>query len=115
MPLLDLKDFKKVINYITEEGKDEIIGIRKNIYIDYRNYSKLIELEQQELICFFWRNVLEIDDLMRIDENGKGYVNILQLISRQAKLFYFYAEFICQIYQQMPEKEMLISLNLLFY
>jgi ribosomal protein S18 len=24
MPLLDLKDIKKVINYITEEGKDEI-------------------------------------------------------------------------------------------
>jgi hypothetical protein len=37
MPLLDLKDFKS-INYITEEGKDEIT--QNNVNIDlYQNYS----------------------------------------------------------------------------
>jgi hypothetical protein len=59
----------------------------------------------------------EIDDLMRIDENGKGYVNILRLtdIQDKPKLFStFMLSLLAEIYQQMPEKEMLISLNLLF-
>jgi hypothetical protein len=58
----------------------------------------------------------EIDDLMRIDENGKGYVNILRLtdIQDKPKLFYFYVEFIAEIYNKCPKKEMLISRNCYF-
>jgi hypothetical protein len=49
MPLLDLKDIKKIINYITEEGKEEIAKATENFHLDYRNHSrKIIELEQQE-------------------------------------------------------------------
>jgi hypothetical protein len=51
-----------------------------------------------------------IDDLMRIDENGKGYVNILRLTDIQDKPNY--STLLLQfVYQQMPKKEMLISLN----
>jgi hypothetical protein len=46
--LLDLKDIKKIINYITEEGKEEIAKATENFHLDYRNHSrKIIELEQQ--------------------------------------------------------------------
>jgi hypothetical protein len=59
----------------------------------------------------------DIDDLMRIDET-EGYVNILRLtdIQDKPKLFStFMLSLLAEIYQQMPEKEMLISRNLLFY
>jgi hypothetical protein len=49
----------------------------------------------------------DIDDLMRIDENGKGYVNILRLtdIQDKPKLFStFMLSLLAEIYQQMPEK-----------
>ena len=109
MPLLDLKDVKKLINYITEEGKAEIAA-------DYGKIStsttgiilrKIIELEQQGGDIFFGEKSFEIDDLMRIDENGKGYVNILRLtdIQDKPKLFStFMLSLLAEIYQQMPEK-----------
>ena len=109
MPLLDLKDVKKLINYITEEGKEEISA-------DYGKIStsttgiilrKIIELEQQGGDIFFGEKSFEIDDLMRIDENGKGYVNILRLtdIQDKPKLFStFMLSLLAEIYQQMPEK-----------
>jgi len=109
MPLLDLKDVKKLINYITEEGKAEISA-------DYGKIStsttgiilrKIIELEQQGGDIFFGEKSFEIEDLMRIDENGKGYVNILRLtdIQDKPKLFStFMLSLLAEIYQQMPEK-----------
>lgn len=109
MPLLDLKDVKKLINYITEEGKAEIAA-------DYGKIStsttgiilrKIIELEQQGGDIFFGEKSFEIDDLMRLDENGKGYVNILRLtdIQDKPKLFStFMLSLLAEIYQQMPEK-----------
>ena len=109
MPLLDLKDIKKVINYITEEGKDEISA-------DYGKIStsttgiilrKIVELEQQGADLFFGEMSFDINDLMRMDENGKGYVNILRLtdIQDKPKLFStFMLSLLAEIYQQMPEK-----------
>lgn len=51
---------------------------------------------------------------MRIDENGKGYVNIIRLtdIQDKPKLFStFMLSLLAEIYQKMPEKEMPISQN----
>lgn len=109
MPLLDLKDFKKVINYITEEGKAEITESYGKISTSTTGIilRKIIELEQQGAELFFGEMSFEIDDLMRIDENGKGYVNILRLtdIQDKPKLFStFMLSLLAEIYQQMPEK-----------
>ena len=80
MPLLDLKDIKKVINYITEEGKEEIAASYGKISTATTGtiLRKIIELEQQGGDLFFGELSFETDDLMRIDENGKGYVNIIR-------------------------------------
>lgn len=109
MPLLDLKDFKKVINYITEEGKEEITESYGKISTSTTGIilRKIIELEQQGAELFFGEMSFDIDDLMRIDENGKGYVNILRLtdIQDKPKLFStFMLSLLAEIYQQMPEK-----------
>lgn len=109
MPLLDLKDIKKVINYITEEGKDEITNAYGKISTATTGtiLRKIIELEQQGADLFFGEKSFEIDDLMRIDETGKGYINILRLndIQDKPKLFStFMLSLLAEIYQQMPEK-----------
>jgi len=109
MPLLDLKDIKKVINYITEEGKEEITENYGKISTSTTGIilRKIIELEQQGGDIFFGEKSFEIDDLMRIDENGKGYVNIIRLtdIQDKPKLFStFMLSLLAEIYQQMPEK-----------
>ncbi|MBF4465839.1 helicase HerA-like domain-containing protein [Flavobacterium sp. LC2016-12] len=109
MPLLDLKDIKKVINYITEEGKDEIAASYGKISTATTGtiLRKIIELEQQGADLFFGELSFEIDDLMRIDENGKGYVNIIRLtdIQDKPKLFStFMLSLLAEIYQKMPEK-----------
>ncbi len=109
MPLLDLKDIKKVINYITEEGKAEISESYGKISTSTTGtiLRKIIELEQQGADLFFGEKSFEIQDLMRIDENGKGYINILRLndIQDRPKLFStFMLSLLAEIYQQMPEQ-----------
>ncbi|QKJ65034.1 helicase HerA-like domain-containing protein [Flavobacterium sp. M31R6] len=109
MPLLDLKDIKKVINYITDEGKDEIEESYGKISTSTTGtiLRKIIELEQQGADLFFGELSFEIDDLFRLDENGKGYINIIRLtdIQDKPKLFStFMLSLLAEIYQQMPEK-----------
>jgi hypothetical protein len=109
MPLLDLKDIKKVLNYITEEGKEEIEESYGKISTSTTGIilRKIIELEQQGGDIFFGEKSFEIEDLMRIDENGKGYVNIIRLtdIQDKPKLFStFMLSLLAEIYQKMPEK-----------
>lgn len=109
MPLLDLKDIKKAINYITDEGKDEIEESYGKISTSTTGtiLRKIIELEQQGGDLFFGELSFEIDDLFRLDQNGKGYVNIMRLtdIQDKPKLFStFMLSLLAEIYQQMPEK-----------
>lgn len=109
MPLIDLKDIKKVINYITEEGKAEIEEHYGKISTSTTGtiLRKIIELEQQGGDLFFGEMSFDINDLMRIDENGKGYINIIRLtdIQDKPKLFStFMLSLLAEIYQQMPEQ-----------
>ena len=109
MPLLDLKDIKKVINFITEEGKAEIEESYGKISTSTTGtiLRKIIELEQQGADLFFGEMSFNIDDLMRFDENGKGYINIIRLtdIQDKPKLFStFMLSLLAEIYNQMPEK-----------
>lgn len=109
MPLLDLKDFKKVINYITEEGKEEIESSYGKIATTTTGtiLRKIIELEQQGAELFFGETSFDINDLMRFDANGKAYINIIRLtdIQDKPKLFStFMLSLLAEIYHIMPEK-----------
>ncbi|SHI70903.1 helicase HerA-like domain-containing protein [Flavobacterium haoranii] len=109
IPLLDLKDFKKVIQYATEEGKAEFTAEYGRISTASTGtiLRKVIELEQQDADLFFGEKSFEIDDLMRIDKNGFGYINIIRLtdIQDKPKLFStFMLSLLAEIYNTMPEK-----------
>ena len=108
MPLVDLKDIKKFLNYITNEGKESLEA-------DYGKIStattgiilrKIVELEQQGANLFFGETSFNVNDLLRIDENGKGYINIVRLtdIQDKPKLFStFMLSLLAELYHQMPE------------
>ena len=109
MPLLDLKDIKKVMHFITNEGKDEIAAEYGKISTATTGtiLRKIIELEQQGANIFFGEKSFEIDDLMRFDDNGFAYINIVRLtdIQDKPKLFStFMLNLLAEIYQTMPEK-----------
>lgn len=109
MPLLDLKDIKKMIHYITAEGKAEIEAAYGKISTATTGtiLRKIIELEQQGGDIFFGETSFDVHDLMRMDEQGKGYINILRLtdIQDKPKLFStFMLSLLAEIYYTMPEK-----------
>jgi DNA helicase HerA-like ATPase len=109
MPLLDLKDFKKILQYTTQEGKDEF----ENEYGRVSTAStgailrKVVELEQQGADLFFGETSFEVKDLLRIDKDGRGYINILRLtdIQDRPKLFStFMLSLLAEIYSTLPEQ-----------
>ncbi len=109
LPLLDLKDLKKVLQFSTAEGKKELEK-------DYGRISsastgsilrKIIELEQQGADIFFGEKSFEVDDLCRIDDNGRGVINIIRLtdIQDRPKLFStFMLSLLAEIYSTFPEQ-----------
>lgn len=109
MPLLDLKDFKKVLQYATGTGKKEFAKNYGRISTSSTGtiLRKIIELEQQGAERFFGEKSFDIDDLTRIDENGRGYINIIRLtdIQDRPKLFStFMLSLLAEIYDTFPEQ-----------
>ncbi len=109
MPLLDLADFKKTLQYLTNEGR---VAIEK----EYGRIStattatiirKIIEIEQQDATLFFGERSFDPDDLLRVDEKGRGYLNIIRLtdIQDRPKLFAtFMLSLLAEIYSGFPEE-----------
>ena len=109
LPLLDLNDFKKVLQYATGEGKDEFQKAYGRISTSSTGtiLRKIIELEQQGADLFFGEKSFDVDDLVRIDEKGRGYVNIIRLtdIQDRPKLFStFMLSLLAEIYSTFPEQ-----------
>ncbi|EDP97928.1 helicase HerA-like domain-containing protein [Kordia algicida OT-1] len=109
MPLLDLKDFKKVLQYATGEGKGEF----KEMYGRISSAStgailrKIVELEQQGADLFFGETSFDVEDLTRIDKDGRGFINIIRLtdIQDKPKLFStFMLSLLAEIYETFPEQ-----------
>lgn len=109
LPLLDLKDFKKLLNYAINEGEAEISENYGKISTATAGtiLRKVVELEQQGAETFFGEPSFEVDDLCRIDQNGKGYINIIRLTDLQdrPKLFAtFMLSLLGEIYASFPEE-----------
>jgi len=109
LPLLDLKDFKRVLQFISNEGKEEIEKQYGSISTTSVGtiLRKVIELEQQGADKFFGEKSFEVDDLVRIDDKGRGIISILRLVDLQErpKLFStFMLSLLAEIYSSFPEE-----------
>ncbi|MEO1514290.1 MAG: helicase HerA-like domain-containing protein [Bacteroidota bacterium] len=109
LKLLDLKDFKKVLQYATGEGKQEFEDAYGRISTASTGaiLRRVVELEQQGAERFFGERSFEVDDLCRIDEEGRGMVSILRLtdIQDKPKLFStFMLQMLAEVYATFPEE-----------
>lgn len=109
LPVLDLKDFKKILHYATNEGKKEFAEAYGRISTASTGaiLRKIIELEQQGADLFFGETSFDTQDLLRIDEDGRGYINIIRLtdIQDRPKLFStFMLSLLAEIYSTFPEQ-----------
>jgi len=109
LPLLDLKDFKKILQYATKEGKQEFQDAYGRISTASTGaiLRKLIELEQQGGDLFFGETSFDTQDLLRINDKGQGFINIIRLtdIQDKPKLFStFMLSLLAEIYSSFPEQ-----------
>lgn len=109
LPLLDLKDFKKILQYCTSEGKEEFQEEYGRISTASTGaiLRKIVELEQQGGDLFFGEKSFDTQDLLRIADDGRGYINIIRLtdIQDRPKLFStFMLSLLAEIYSTFPEQ-----------
>jgi DNA helicase HerA-like ATPase len=109
LPLLDLKDFIKVLQYVSDEGKAELEKQYGKISTTSTGtiLRKVIELQQQGADVFFGEKSFEVSDLMRISSEGKGMVSIVRVTDLQdkPKLFStFMLQLMAELYASSPEE-----------
>ncbi|MBS1610615.1 MAG: DUF853 family protein, partial [Bacteroidetes bacterium] len=109
LPLLDLKDFIKVLQYVSDEGKAEMEKSYGKISTTSTGtiLRKVIELQQQGADVFFGEKSFEVDDLMRISDDGRGMVSIVRVTDLQdrPKLFStFMLQMLAELYATCPEE-----------
>ena len=105
--LLDLKDLKKMIEYVSEHLKDF-----SSVYGNITKPSlqsilrSMISLEQEGIDLLFGEPEIELYDLIKTDSNGKGIINILHsqsLILSPRVYSAFMLWFISELYEKLPE------------
>lgn len=108
LPLIDLEDLKKVLNYMSNEGKEEVSAEygRLSSMTTSAILRKIIELDEQGADQFFGEPSFDVNDFLKTDEKGNGVINILRLTDMQnkPKLFStFMLNLLNQIYNNLPE------------
>jgi len=120
LPIVDLNDLKKVLNYLTEgAGAAEIKS-------DYGKISgatastilrKLVALEQQGVAQLFGEKSFDINDLFeKVD--GRGVISLLNVsdVQHQPAIFStFMLALLAEIYQALPEAGDLDKPKLVFF
>ncbi|HEX5625653.1 MAG TPA: helicase HerA-like domain-containing protein [Saprospiraceae bacterium] len=118
--LLDLNDLKKVIQFISEDGKDAI----EKEFGSFSSVSsgtilrKVIELEQQGADVFFGERSFEVEDLIRTDAKGRGVISILRATDIQDKPKFFSTfmlQMLAELYSKFPEVGDLEKPKLMFF
>ncbi|MEO6915194.1 MAG: helicase HerA-like domain-containing protein [Chitinophagaceae bacterium] len=120
LPLLDLKDFIRVLQYVGNEGKAELEKSYGKISTTSTGtiLRKVIELQQQGADVFFGEKSFEVEDLMRMNADGRGMINILRVTDLQdkPKLFStFLLQMLAELYAVCPEEGDLDKPKLIFF
>lgn len=109
LPLVDLKDLLKTLQWASSDGKEEL----KEAYGSISTASvgtimrKVIALQQQDADNIFGEPSFDVDDLMRIADDGRGMINILRVTDVQDKpmLFStFMLQLLSELYATLPEE-----------
>jgi len=107
MLLLDMKDLRSLLTYMSDT--------REEVSRKYGNVTtqsvaaiqrELLKLERAGAEEFFAEPALELADLMRVDANGKGVVNVLaadELINSPSLYSTFLLWLLSELFEELPE------------
>lgn len=107
MALLDLKDLQAMLVWLGEN--------RAQVSLRYGNVSpasigaiqrRLLVLDNQGGTAFFGEPALQLSDLMRLDETGRGRINVLAadtLMSSPALYSTFLLWLLSELFEELPE------------
>jgi len=120
LPLLDLQDLIKTLQWAANEGKDELSNAYGNISPASVGtiMRKVIELQQQGADNFFGERSFDVEDLLRIADDGRGMVSIVRVTDMQdkPKLFStFMLQMLSELYATLPEAGDLDSPKLVMF
>ena len=105
--LLDMKDLRAMVQFAGDNAKA--------FRTDYGNVSTasvgaiqraLLELDQQGGGTFFGEPMLDIDDLLQTDAQGRGVINVLtadQLVNAPKVYATFLLWILAELFEQLPE------------
>ncbi len=117
--LLDLKDLRAMVQYVGDNAKE--------FTTEYGNVSAasigaiqrgLLTLDEQGGDVFFGEPMLDIHDLMQVDENGRGVINVLsaeKLVQAPALYSTFLLWMLSELFEQLPEAGDLDKPKLVFF
>jgi len=108
LPLLDLADLRTTLAWlVSDEGKDQMAecgGIATaTAGVILRS---IVTLEQEGADVFFGEPEFDVDDLMRLDPQGRGIVSVLELrdVMDKPRLFStFMLWLLAELYEALPE------------
>jgi DNA helicase HerA-like ATPase len=108
IPLLDLKDMQRLMQWAANEGKSELAAAYGALSTSSIGtiMRKVVELQQQGADVFFGEPSFEVEDLMRIAPDGRGMISVLRVTDLQdkPKLFStFMLQMLSELYNELPE------------
>ena len=117
--LLDLKDLRAMVQHVGDNAK--------TFTTEYGNVSSasigaiqrgLLTLDEQGGDVFFGEPMLDIADLMQVDRNGRGVINVLaaeKLVHAPALYSTFLLWLLSELFEQLPEAGDLEKPKLVFF
>lgn len=107
--LLDLKDLKALLNFLREQP--EVLGDDRALYTTQSANAlqrKLATLEQQNGELLFGEPALQLEDVLRIDRDGRGRIHVLdasRLVHQAPKVYAtFLLWLLAELFEQLPER-----------
>lgn len=107
--LLDLKDLKALLNYLREQP--EVLGDDRALYTPQSANAlqrKLATLEQQGGDLLFGEPALQLEDILRVDRDGRGRIHMLdasRLVHQAPKVYAtFLLWLLAELFEQLPER-----------
>ena len=105
--LLDLKDLRTMVNYVGEHAKEYTLSYGQIATQSIGAIQRaLLQLQDAGGDAFFGEPALDINDWIRLDADGKGYINVLDCVRLvQSPLLYstFLLWMLSELYEQLPE------------
>ena len=119
LALLDLKDLRALIQYLTTDGKDELKSIggisTATAGVILRN---LTQFENSGADVFFGEPAFNVEHFLRKDSDGRGIISCLELpgVAERPEVFStFMMWMLAELYQVLPEVGDLPQPKLVFF